>query len=93
MHLLVPDAAVTTGPSATTAGFVVSSAVGGSVVRHAVTRRLRPLVADRLARLPEGSKLVVRALPAAARADSTTLAGDLDSALDKLGCAVVGVSR
>ena len=82
-----------TSSATTTAGFVVSSAVGGSVVRHAVTRRLRPLVAARLARLPEGSRLVVRALPAAARADSATLAADLDSALSKLGYALAEVGR
>ena len=63
------------------AGFVVSRAVGGSVVRHRVTRRLRHLVAGRLAALPPGSRLVVRALPPAADAPSSVLADDLDSAL------------
>lgn len=63
------------------AGFVVSKAVGGSVVRHAVTRRLRHVVRDRLDRLPAGSLLVVRALPPAATATSAQLAADLDSAL------------
>jgi ribonuclease P protein component len=63
------------------AGFVVSRAVGGSVVRHAVTRRLRHLVRPRLARLPAGTRLVVRALPASARASSAQLADDLDRAL------------
>jgi ribonuclease P protein component len=71
------------------AGFVVSRAVGGSVVRHRVTRRLRHLVAPRLAALPGDAQLVVRALPPAARATSADLAGDLDAclrgALRKLG--------
>ncbi len=66
-------------------GFVVSKAVGNSVVRHRVSRRLRHLVRDRLDRLPPGSALVVRALPASADATSAQLGGDLDSALRKLG--------
>lgn len=63
------------------AGFVVSRAVGNSVVRHRVARRLRHLVEARLAELPAGSGLVVRALPPAARATSTELAADLDAGL------------
>jgi ribonuclease P protein component len=66
------------------AGFVVSKAVGPAVVRTAVKRRLRHLVRARLAQLPPGSRLVVRALPPAATADSATLGADLDSALRKL---------
>jgi ribonuclease P protein component len=64
-------------------GFVVSRAVGGSVVRHAVARRLRHLMRDRLTLLPVGSHVVVRALPAAASASSTELGRDLDAALDR----------
>jgi ribonuclease P protein component len=63
------------------AGFVVSKAVGGSVVRHAVARKLRHLVRPRLASLPLGSRLVVRALPGSATATSVELAVDLDAAL------------
>lgn len=63
------------------AGFVVSKAVGGSVVRHAVVRRLRHVMRPRLEGLPSGSRLVVRALPAAAAASSQQLAADLDGAL------------
>ena len=66
------------------AGFVVGRAVGGSVVRHRVVRRLRHLVRDRLDRLQPGSRLVVRALPAAAAADSAALGADLDAALAHL---------
>jgi ribonuclease P protein component len=69
------------GDGAPRAGFVVSRAVGGSVVRHRVTRRLRHLVAPRLADLPPGARLVVRALPPAAGASSAELAEDLDSGL------------
>ena len=63
------------------AGLVVSKAVGGSVVRSTVSRRLRHLLRDRLASLPAGSRLVVRASPPAATASSALLGDDLDAAL------------
>jgi ribonuclease P protein component len=63
------------------AGLVVSKAVGGSVVRHRVARRLRHLLAPRLAGLPAGSRIVVRALPPSAAASSAELGTDLDAAL------------
>lgn len=77
MHL---DLAVGDGPAA--AGFAVSRAVGTAVVRNRVKRRLRHLVASRLDRLPAGTCLVVRALPAAADASSAELESDLDAALE-----------
>ncbi|GAB2868051.1 ribonuclease P protein component [Actinocorallia aurea] len=66
------------------AGFIVSKAVGNSVVRNRVERRLRHLVRARLDLLPAGSLLVVRANPLAAAAPSEELARDLDKALDKV---------
>ncbi|MQA08471.1 MAG: ribonuclease P protein component [Pseudonocardiaceae bacterium] len=80
---LVVHAIVGHGGSAR-AGFVVSKAVGNSVVRHRVVRRLRHLVATRLGTLEAGSTLVVRALPQAANASSAELGADLDGALRKL---------
>jgi ribonuclease P protein component len=71
------------------AGFVVGRAVGGSVVRHRVTRQLRHLMVGHLPALPDGVGVVVRALPPAAGADSATmgrdLAANLDRALRRLG--------
>jgi ribonuclease P protein component len=81
VHLYVPGGGPDPADAAPRAGFVVSRAVGGSVVRHRVVRRLRHLVRERLAGLPPGSRLVVRALPPAAEAPSSVLAGDLDSGL------------
>jgi ribonuclease P protein component len=69
---------------AATAGLIVSKAVGGSVVRHRVARRLRHLLATRLPALPEGTRLVVRAAPGAATATSAELGADLDRALARL---------
>jgi ribonuclease P protein component len=71
-------------------GFVVSKAVGNSVVRHRVTRQLRHLVAGRLGTLPADCSLVVRALPAAAGASSSELGADLDGALRRLNLTLSG---
>ncbi|PRX99573.1 ribonuclease P protein component [Allonocardiopsis opalescens] len=96
VHLLPPDPPGGTAPeqapasdaspdaSPTRAGFVVSRAVGGAVVRNRVRRRLRHLVRERLPLLPPGSLLVVRANPAAATTHYQELAVQLDSALDRL---------
>ncbi|MDQ3904934.1 MAG: ribonuclease P protein component [Actinomycetota bacterium] len=65
-------------------GFVVGRAVGGSVVRHRVQRRLRHLMRSRLSALPAGALVVVRALPASAGASSAALGDDLDAALRRL---------
>jgi ribonuclease P protein component len=65
-------------------GLVVGKAVGTSVVRHQVSRRLRAQLRPRLDRLPSGARLVVRALPSASDAGSAVLGRDLDRALDKL---------
>ncbi|MEU0659993.1 MULTISPECIES: ribonuclease P protein component [Streptomyces] len=78
-----PHASGETAPP-TRAGFVVSKAVGGAVVRNQVKRRLRHLVRDRLPALPPGSLVVVRALPGAGDADHAQLAQDLDAALQRL---------
>ena len=64
------------------AGFVVSKAVGGAVVRNRVKRRLRHLVAAQIrsGAWEDGTVLVVRARPAAADADSARLSADLERA-------------
>ncbi len=63
------------------AGFVVSKAVGGAVARNRVKRRLRALMRDKLAGLPAGTDVVVRAQPGAADRAYPLLADDLDAAL------------
>ncbi|WNV91426.1 MULTISPECIES: ribonuclease P protein component [Umezawaea] len=92
VHALMPSAGRQTSTESSArptldmskVGFVVSKAVGNSVVRHRVSRKLRHVVRDRLALLPEGTSLVVRALPASAEASSAELAGDFDAALRRL---------
>jgi ribonuclease P protein component len=81
VHLVVPNTEPARAEQSARAGFVVSRAVGGAVVRNRVRRQLRHLVAARLADLPAGATLVVRALPAAAGRPFAELAADLDAAL------------
>jgi ribonuclease P protein component len=66
-------------------GFVVSRAVGGSVVRHRVARRLRAGIRPLLPALPADALVVVRAQPAAADASFTELTADLIRLLGRVG--------
>jgi ribonuclease P protein component len=61
-------------------GLIVGRNVGNAVVRNTVRRRLRHLTAERLGRLPAGTRLVIRATPAAASRSSHVLADALDRA-------------
>ncbi|WP_462418735.1 ribonuclease P protein component [Kytococcus sp. Marseille-QA3725] len=81
--VMTPRNPETTDPHPVRVGFVVSKQVGNSVVRSRVQRRLRHAVAARLAELPTGHDLVVRAHPAAAGADWDRLVGDLDRCLER----------
>ncbi|MFZ0140874.1 MAG: ribonuclease P protein component [Aeromicrobium sp.] len=86
-HVVLPadaDAAPEVSRS-TSVGFVVNRAVGSSVVRNRVKRRLRHAIRTRLDDLPVGSRIVVRALPPAKDATSSMLAADLDAALPLVG--------
>jgi ribonuclease P protein component len=76
--LLVPD-----GEPAKV-GFIVSRAVGSAVVRNRVKRRLREIMRARLASLPDGCMLVLRAQPAAALARQSDLAVEVDQVLRRL---------
>jgi ribonuclease P protein component len=58
--------------------------VGNAVMRNAVRRRLRQLSRERLAQLPPGAEVVVRALPAAAAATYADLGADLDRCLQRV---------
>jgi ribonuclease P protein component len=81
VHSLRPSGSTEDAPHV---GLIVGRAVGGSVERHRVSRRLRAQLADRLDRLPAGSGTVVRALPAAGTATSAALGADIDAALGRL---------
>jgi ribonuclease P protein component len=73
-------------------GFVVSKAVGNAGVRNGTKRRLRALMAARVAALPAGTDLVIRANPVAAQANSASLAAELDGLLARVS-ARLGADR
>jgi ribonuclease P protein component len=74
------------GPEAAVwqAGLVVSKAVGNSVVRHRVARRLRAVLAEAMPKLAEPKRVVVRALPAAASAAYEDLARAVGKCLQEV---------
>src|SRR6201986_215516 len=74
-------------------GFIVSRAVGSAVVRNRVKRRLRELMLRRIASLPGGCLLVLRAHPAAAGARQADLVADLDLVIGRLLRRQVGALR
>ena len=83
-HLLVPAAGAAAEDCPPRAGFVVSRAVGGAVVRNRVRRRLREVARARASSLRAGSLLVIRANPRAAGACQRDLAAELDLVLGRL---------
>ncbi|MFI7586017.1 ribonuclease P protein component [Spongisporangium articulatum] len=80
VHYRAPEGAATPAEAPARVGFIVSKAVGGSVTRNRVKRRLRHLMQAELGRLAPGSLVVVRANPAGAD-DGARLASDLTGAL------------
>ena len=82
-HLVVHLACAGHSDEPARAGLVVSRAVGSAVTRNRVKRRLRHAVRTHLDDLPGGSRVVVRALPAAAEASSAELDRDLRGALGR----------
>jgi ribonuclease P protein component len=73
------------GPTPARIGFIVNRAVGSAATRNRVRRRLRHLCRPLVPELRPGTRLVVRALPPAASADSTQLAADLASSVRRAG--------
>jgi ribonuclease P protein component len=72
---------VSAGPDADNprVGLVVSKAVGNSVVRHRVSRRIRGAVSPLIPTLPAGTRVVIRALPGSVT--HPTLARDVGDAI------------
>ncbi|MFD6894217.1 ribonuclease P protein component [Rhodococcus sp. NPDC060086] len=66
-------------------GLVVSKAVGPAVIRHRVARRLRHICVELVESIPEGTDVVLRALPGAATAESRDLERQVRSGLLRLG--------
>lgn len=80
VHALADPCHEPAGDAPARVGIVVSKAVGNSVVRHQVQRRLRHAVRGHLAPL-SSCLVVIRALPPAATAGFGDLQHDLDRCL------------
>jgi ribonuclease P protein component len=65
-------------------GFIVGRTVGGAVIRNRVRRRLRHLMRDRLATIPDAPLIIVRALSPAGAASTRRLGADLDHCLTRV---------
>jgi ribonuclease P protein component len=64
-------------------GFVISKAVGGSVVRNRLRRRLRAIAGEAVHNGLTSTDVVVRALPGCASLDWTTLHNEITVAIEK----------
>ena len=62
-------------------GLIISKSVGGSVKRHRVARKVRHAVAPKIATLPTGSLLVIRAL---GQEGDTNIASEISELIAKL---------
>ena len=94
IHLLVPDENVSDAESGTPqVGFVVSKAVGNSVQRNLVKRRLRAAASGQLSAMPSAARAVVRALPPSSSATFADLERDLDSCLRRAVARATGDAK
>ena len=64
-------------------GLIVGKNVGGSVVRHRVSRQIRHAIAPHLTKFPAGSLILFRAHPGAARNADRNLAGEITALVGK----------
>lgn len=71
------------GDSVSRVGLVVGKAVGNSVTRSLVSRRLRHIMREQLGSLPMGSSVVIRALPAAGGSSYRELADEVERCLSR----------
>ncbi|MHB1613438.1 MAG: ribonuclease P protein component [Actinomycetes bacterium] len=76
--------------SETRVGLIVSRSVGGAVVRNRVSRRLRHVIAPRIARVPLGSVLVLRATPLTSTLHGPALDRTVDEVVERLCRAATG---
>lgn len=65
-------------------GFIISKQVGTAVVRNTVRRRLKAVCAEALPGVPQGTDVVIRALPASATASYAELRSDVHRCLGRL---------
>lgn len=64
-------------------GFIVAKTVGNAVVRNTVRRRLKAIAHEKLDVLPEGTDVVIRALPGSIEVPWSTLLEEISVVIDK----------
>ena len=64
-------------------GLIVGKNVGGSVIRHRISRQIRHAIAPHLSHFPDGSLVVLRAHPGAARNAEQSLNGEIAALVTK----------
>jgi ribonuclease P protein component len=64
-------------------GFIVAKSVGNAVVRNTVRRRLKAIARTKLSVLPEGTDVVIRALPGTLDVPWSTLLEEISVVIDK----------
>lgn len=62
-------------------GLIINKSIGGSVMRHALARKVRHAVSPQLLKLPTGSLLVIRAL---AKNDINSVGVEIEKLINKL---------
>lgn len=62
-------------------GFIVAKTVGVAVERNLVRRRLKALTFAAIPQMPDGTEIVIRALPGAAQAGWDTLQSEISGVL------------
>ncbi|WP_249223810.1 ribonuclease P protein component [Microbacterium sp. CIAB417] len=65
-------------------GFIISKQVGNAVIRNTVRRRLKAVCAQLLSEIPQGTDVVIRALPASATASFSELRADVERCVRRL---------
>lgn len=65
-------------------GFIVSKQVGTAVIRNTVRRRLKAVCAEARVDVPQGTDVVIRALPVSATATFAELEADVTRCLARL---------
>jgi ribonuclease P protein component len=64
-------------------GLIVGKSVGGSVIRHRVSRQIRHAIAPHLTKFPLGTLIVFRAHPGAAHSADKNLAQEITLLVEK----------
>lgn len=64
-------------------GLIVGKNVGGSVIRHRISRQLRHAIAPHLPKFSDGSLLVLRAHPGAAGLVERNISGEISSLVER----------